>query len=194
MGVNKLSCILKDLCEPGGIFLPIQTIPGEKHRAKVTGQWRSTKSDNTDNRSQKPPVDKQLRQPTRATDGKHFKYCVKHGVDDSWSFTGFASCVSLSGRRTSFSALSASGIFLRRRCTRLLLYFNTNKPHSFFFWQNTSCIRKPRVISGGGGGAHPLHSPPRSAPELAQSSSASSVHENQLQTMFFDNTITGGVF
>ena len=32
-----------------------------------------------------------------------------------------------------------------------------------FFWQNTSCIRKPQVISGGGG-AHPLHPPPRSAP------------------------------
>ena len=25
------------------------------------------------------------------------------------------------------------GFFLRRGCTRLLLYFNTNKPHSFFF-------------------------------------------------------------
>ena len=35
--------------------------------------------------------------------------------------------------------------FFRRGCTRLLLYFNTNKPHSFFFsfLQNTSCIRKP---------------------------------------------------
>ena len=33
----------------------------------------------------------------------------------------------------------------------LLLYFNTNKPQSFFL-QNTSCIRKPQVISGGGGG------------------------------------------
>ena len=41
--------------------------------------------------------------------------------------------------------------------------------------QNTSCIRKPQVISevggggggGGGGGAaaHPLHPPPRSTPE-----------------------------
>ena len=39
--------------------------------------------------------------------------------------------------------------FYRRGCTRLLLYFNTNKPHSFFFLQNTSCIRKPQVISGG---------------------------------------------
>ena len=43
-----------------------------------------------------------------------------------------------------------SRIFFRRGCTRLLLYFNTNKPHSFFL-QNTSCIRKPQVISGGGG-------------------------------------------
>ena len=41
-----------------------------------------------------------------------------------------------------------SRIFFRRGCTRLLLYFNTNKPHSFF-WQNTSCIRKPQAISGG---------------------------------------------
>ena len=45
-----------------------------------------------------------------------------------------------------------SRIFFRRGCTRPLLYFNTNKPHSFFFWQNTSCIRKLQVISGGGRG------------------------------------------
>ena len=32
-----------------------------------------------------------------------------------------------------------------------------------FFLQNTSCIRKPQVISGRG--AHPLHPPPRSAPQ-----------------------------
>ena len=38
-----------------------------------------------------------------------------------------------------------SRIFFWRGCTLLLLYFNTNKPHSFFF-----CIRKPQVISGGG--------------------------------------------
>ena len=42
------------------------------------------------------------------------------------------------------------GFFLGEGCTRLLLYFNTNKPHSFFFSQNTSCIRKSQVISGGG--------------------------------------------
>ena len=44
-----------------------------------------------------------------------------------------------------------SRIFFRRGCTRLLLYFNTNKPHSFFL-QNTSRIREPQVISGEGGG------------------------------------------
>ena len=57
-----------------------------------------------------------------------------------------------------------SRIFSRRGCTRLLLHFNTNKPHSFFFLQNTSCIRKLQVISGGEG-AQPLHPPPRSAPD-----------------------------
>ena len=44
-----------------------------------------------------------------------------------------------------------SRIFFWRGCTCLLLYFNTNKPHRFFL-QNTSCIRKPQVISEGGGG------------------------------------------
>ena len=34
-----------------------------------------------------------------------------------------------------------------------MLYFNTNKPHSFFFLQNTSCIRKLQVMSKGVGGA-----------------------------------------
>ena len=54
-----------------------------------------------------------------------------------------------------------SRIFFRRGCTLLLLYFNTNKPHSFF-------CRIPVVLenrrSSCGGGAHPLHPPPRSAP------------------------------
>ena len=50
--------------------------------------------------------------------------------------------------------------FFRRGCTRLLLNFNTNKPHRFFFfWQNTSCIRKPQVILGGGGCTPPAPSP-----------------------------------
>ena len=43
-------------------------------------------------------------------------------------------------------------------------HFNTNKPQFFLiFLQNTNFIRKPQVISGGGG-AHDLHPPPRSAP------------------------------
>ena len=56
-----------------------------------------------------------------------------------------------------------SRIFFRRGCTRLFLYFNTNKPHSFFL-QNTSCNTENRRSSQGGGGAQPLHPPPRSAP------------------------------
>ena len=43
---------------------------------------------------------------------------------------------------------------------------STQINHIAFFWQNTSCIRKPQVISWGEGrGAHPLHPPPRSVPE-----------------------------
>ena len=41
------------------------------------------------------------------------------------------------------SAGADPGFFFRRGCTRLLLYFNTNKPHSFFF-----CCRIP-VVAGG---------------------------------------------
>ena len=44
-----------------------------------------------------------------------------------------------------------------------MFYFNTNKSQSIFFWQNTSCIRKLQVIFWGGG-ANPLHPPPRSTP------------------------------
>ena len=65
------------------------------------------------------------------------------------------------------SAGADPGFVYQRGCTRLLLCFNTNKPHSFFFLQNASCIRKPQVILGRGGGAHPLHPPSRSAPALS---------------------------
>ena len=45
-----------------------------------------------------------------------------------------------------------------------LVSCSTSTPiNHIFFLQNTSCIRKPQVNSGGGG-AHPLHPPPRSAP------------------------------
>ena len=68
--------------------------------------------------------------------------------------------VSAGNQQTRTQVRGGPRIFLRRGCTRLLLYFNTNKPH-FFFLQSTSCIRKPQVISGGGGvctpGTHPLY-------------------------------------
>ena len=40
--------------------------------------------------------------------------------------------------------------FFRRGCTRLLLYFNTNKPHSFFFCR-IPVVLENRRSSGGGG-------------------------------------------
>ena len=106
MGVNNLNNILKDMCEAGGI-------------APKTNQ---TKSDDTDNRSQKPPVNKQLQQPTRATGGKHFKHgCrARHGVDESWSFRCFAGCVSLSGQCTPFQQWSA--------CSKLIDFASVWEP------------------------------------------------------------------
>ena len=42
------------------------------------------------------------------------------------------------------------GFFLGGGALVSCVYFNTNKPHSFFFFlENTSCIRKPQVIPGG---------------------------------------------
>ena len=51
-----------------------------------------------------------------------------------------------------------------------LVFCSTSTPINhivFFSSQNTSCIRKLQVISGEGGGAHPLHPPPRSAPVVS---------------------------
>ena len=44
-----------------------------------------------------------------------------------------------------------SRIFFRRRCTRLLLYFNSNKPHSFFFCRIPVVSENRRSSQGGGG-------------------------------------------
>ena len=56
-----------------------------------------------------------------------------------------------------------SRIYFRRGCTRLLLYSNTNKPHSL---QNTSCIRKQQVVSGWGGGVRTPYTLPLDPPLL----------------------------
>ena len=55
-----------------------------------------------------------------------------------------------------------SRIFYRKGCTRLLLYFNTNKRHSFFFCRIPVALENRRSSQGG---AHPLHPPPRCAPD-----------------------------
>ena len=44
-----------------------------------------------------------------------------------------------------------TGFFFRRGCTRLLLYFNTNKPHSFFFCRIPIVLENRRSSQGGGG-------------------------------------------
>ena len=51
-----------------------------------------------------------------------------------------------------------TGFFLGG-CTRLLLYFNTNKPHSIIFCRIPVVLENLRS-SGGGGGADPLHASP----------------------------------
>ena len=43
-----------------------------------------------------------------------------------------------------------SRMFFRRGCTRLLLYFNTNKPHSFFFCRIPVVLENHRSSRGGG--------------------------------------------
>ena len=55
-----------------------------------------------------------------------------------------------------------SRIFIRRGAPLRNGATNTNKP---IFLRNTSCIRKPQVISGQGV-AHPLSPSPRSAPDV----------------------------
>ena len=59
-----------------------------------------------------------------------------------------------------------SRIFFRTGCTLLLLYFNINKPYSSFFCRIAVVLENRRSSQGeGGGGAHPLNPPPRSAPD-----------------------------
>ena len=57
-----------------------------------------------------------------------------------------------------------SRIFFRRGCTRLLLYFNTNNPHIFFFAEYQLYQKAAGHLRGGGGGCAPPAPSPRSAP------------------------------
>ena len=52
-----------------------------------------------------------------------------------------------------------SRIFFRRGCTRLFLYFNTNKPRSFFFCTIPVVLENRRSSQGGEGCAPPAPSP-----------------------------------
>ena len=64
------------------------------------------------------------------------------------------------------NARGGSRSFFRRGCTRLLLHLNNIIPHSFWFFCGIPVVLENRRSSrGGGGGAHPLHPSPSSAPE-----------------------------
>ena len=62
--------------------------------------------------------------------GRHDIIFLRVGEGELHTFSAFINNVKRRG---------GSRIFFRRGCTRLLLYFNTNKPHSFFFLQNRKC-------------------------------------------------------
>ena len=82
---------------------------------------------------------------------------LSRGLDYLWLNERTWACETVNEDR------GGSRIFFRRGCTRLLLYFNTNKPHSFFC-RIPVVLENCRSCQRRGGGAHPLHPPPRSAP------------------------------
>ena len=85
----------------------------------------------------------------------------KRNVGNCWlkSLTGFKLCAATRNNiqegvetvKTCNFHRGGSRIFFRRGCTRLLLYFNTNKPHSFFFFRRIPVVLENRRSSQGGG-------------------------------------------
>ena len=59
-----------------------------------------------------------------------------------------------------------SRIFFRRGCTRLLLYFSTNKPHRFFFGRIPVVLDNRRSSRGGGEGVRTPCTLPLDPPRL----------------------------
>ena len=78
----------------------------------------------------------------------------------------FEECDSQKVNIVTLNSRGGSRNFFRRGCTHLLLYFNTNKPHTvvFFFCRIPVVLKNCRSSLGG---AHPLHPPPGSAPEFS---------------------------
>ena len=65
-----------------------------------------------------------------------------------------------------------------------LVSCSTSTPINHIVYLYTSCIRKPQVISGGG--AHPLHPPPRSASVLGATTGAGLLCKTALRGGQFD--------
>ena len=74
-------------------------------------------------------------------------------------------CVTGKGGFNTGYCRGGSRNFFRRGYTRLLLYFNTSKPHSVFFCRIPVVLVNCRSFQRGGG-VYPLHPPPRSTPVL----------------------------
>ena len=60
-----------------------------------------------------------------------------------------------------------------------MFYFNTNKPQSIFFCRIPVVLESHRLSRGGGGVAHPLHPPPRSAP-ACNATYRTGLHDNNM--------------
>ena len=75
-----------------------------------------------------------------------------------------------------------SRILFRRGCTRLLLYFNTNKPHSFFLCRIPVVLENRKSSQRGRGGAPPA---PSSSIHLCTRSHACQHHVEITQSHTF---------
>ena len=76
----------------------------------------------------------------------HCRGRIPHHI--SCAFQLPPTCVTL--KTSKESAGADPGFFFRSGCTRLLLYFNTNKPHSFFFCRTPVVLENRRSSQGEG--------------------------------------------
>ena len=82
--------------------------------------------------------------------------------EETSSYTKCTSCIYKEGLipiKNVVLRRGGSKIFFRRGCTRLFLHFNTNKPHSFFFFRRIPVVLENRRSCRGGGGRTPCTLP-----------------------------------
>ena len=82
--------------------------------------------------------------------------------EETSSYTKCTSCIYKEGLipiKNVVLRRGGSKIFFRRGCTCLFLHFNTNKPHSFFFFRRIPGVLENRRSCRGGGGRPPCTLP-----------------------------------